>query len=102
MLLQQILSVESVEAVLAEKIFMLVFTVSMHQAIEILDQTVMAVALVRKEEEIDVPVCLHFRYSKWINPICRIVAENIHRYFILCLKFRYVLQRHWKRDSIEV
>ena len=76
---------------LAEELFMLVFTVSMHQAIEVLDQTVMAVALVRKEEEIYMFLTFSLCYSYRVDPVFRVVSEYINRNPILPLEFRHIL-----------
>ena len=78
---------------------MLVFTVSMHQAIEILDQAVMAFTLFRNVEEIYMFLTFSLCYPEWIYPVLRIVSENIHGNSILSLKFRYILQLNSPRKA---
>ena len=66
MFFQQLFTREGVKTVFAKVFPMLVFTVSMHQAIEISDQTVMAVVLFGNVEEIYMFLTFNLCYPEWI------------------------------------
>ena len=91
MIFQQHFTCECVKTVFAKVYPVLIFTVSTHQAIEILDQTEMVVTLFGNVEEIYMFLSFSVCYSEWIYPVLRIVSKYIHGNPILSLKFRYIL-----------
>ena len=90
------------QAVFTKEFPVPVFSVSIHQAIEVVDEAVVTVTLVGDLEEIHMFLVLSLCYPEWVDPVFRVVSEYINRNPILPLEFRHILQLHRKLNVIEV